>query len=129
MRPPAPLDTGETYGEIPLPSGVTQGESGNANDGNLDDSQISSIFKGSINFQFGNPREKDFNKEYIVISASHNNTQPINITGWNLKSAISGKNVTIGHGVYLPFSGIVNKEADIFLNPGDKAVIATGPFS
>ncbi len=126
LRPPAPLDTRETYGEIPLPLGISQGGSNNTDEDDSDDNKISSIFKGSINFQFGNPREKDFNKEYIVISASYNNTQPVNITGWKLKSALSGKNVTIGQGVYLPFSGIVNKEADIFLNPGDKAVIATG---
>ena len=124
LRPPAPLSTGETYGTLPISSGSIPEVGDEKEDPTT--RKIPSIFKGNISFQFGSPRAEDVNKEYIEIIASFNNTQPINITGWELKSAISGKSAKIGKGVYLPFSGIVNTEEDIFLNPGEKAVIVTG---
>jgi len=126
LRPPAPLGTGEIYGDLPLPPGIAQREVSNINEDDTASNEVISIFKGSINLRFGNTRAKDARTEYVEVFASYNNTQPINITGWKLKSAVSGKSATIGRGVYLPFSGIINNEENIFLNPGDRAIITTG---
>ncbi len=68
--------------------------------------------------------------EYITITASPNTLQPINITGWRLKSAVTGNEASIGAGTYLPYSGRVNTQEAIFLRPGETAIITTGrsPF-
>jgi len=134
LRPPSPLDTGETYGAVPLPSGTTTNTTTDTATPDTkteakEDSSVNKVLstlKGSVNLRFGNARAEDARTEYVEIFASYNNTQPINITGWKLKSAISGKTVTIGSGVYLPFSGAVNREDNIFLNPGDRAIVTTG---
>lgn len=124
LRAPAPLDTGELYGEpfsIPgVPGGGIVSEEQKEKEENV------SIFRGSFNLGTGNPYATNPNEEYIEIRSSFNNKQPTNITGWKVKSAISGFEATIGKGVYLPASGAVNREDTIFLNPGDRAVIVTG---
>lgn len=127
LRPPAPLDTGETYGELPLPPGVSPRD-GNGADGrdSSDENKIPSIFKGNVGLQMGSPRATSAGEEYIEMFASYSNTQPVNITDWVLKSAITGRSATIGKGVYLPFSGLINTEENIFLNPGDRVIITTG---
>lgn len=123
LRPPAPLDTGELYGEpLSIPGFESRSETGSAQE----ESAPTSIFSGSIQLAVGNPYTQSPQEEYVEIRASYSNTQPINITGWEIKSAISGLGAKIGQGVYLPASGLVNREEQIFLNPGDHAVINTG---
>ncbi len=124
LSPPAPLGTGEIYGPSTFIPGMSQtsGE-GPATE---EDKKTISIFEGSFSMQSGNARATNPNEEYIVITASYSNTQPVSITGWKLKSATSEAEVTIGKGVYLPSYGAINKEESVFLNPGDRAVISTG---
>ena len=90
-----------------------------------------SIFNGKVSFSGRRDTfTNDVDKEYIQIVASRRNLQPINISNWSIKSAVTGKGLQIGAGSYLPFGGRVNSEGAILLNPGDKAVIVTGrsPF-
>jgi len=88
-----------------------------------------SLFGGKVSFTFRGrtgARLEDPTKEYIEVIASSNNSQPINITGWKIRSTITGKSAIIEKGTYLPYSGRVNEEERIFLIPGEKVIIATG---
>lgn len=72
------------------------------------------------------PRKDEADKEYIEIRANRSNTTPVPITGWRVASIISGRSYAIGDGTRLPYSGVISPEGPIFLNPNDKAYIATG---
>jgi len=137
LRPPAPLDSGGQYGPPDLLAPVTQTRSEAGKEEESDTSsqeegitkaetQIS-IFGGKVSFRGrGRAQENNPNKEYLEIIASVDNTQPVNISGWRLKSVVTGREATIGEGSYLPYSGRVNTELTIFLRPGERAFIVTG---
>lgn len=72
------------------------------------------------------PRRTEASKEYFEIQANRSNTSPISITGWRVTSLISGVSYAIKNGVHLPQSSSISPETAIFLNPGDRAYIATG---
>ncbi len=130
LKPPSPLDSGEIYGPSGssqfVPSGALGGNDISSGAEQSEDKKVVSIFEGSFALQSGNVYAEKPEEEYLVIYAAYNNTQPVSITGWKLKSGVSGTEAIIGKGAYLPFSGAVNKEEQIFLNPGDRATITTG---
>ena len=139
LEPPAPVGSGEIYGPGDLiPTSSTSiirkrtSQSTNVEEestGSAGEVGDVSLFGGKVSFTFRGrtgARESDAKKEYVEIIASKNNTQPVHITGWTLKSAVTGKSVVIGEGTYLARSGEVNPEDPIFLNPNDVALIATG---
>ncbi|PIQ92678.1 MAG: hypothetical protein COV70_00115 [Parcubacteria group bacterium CG11_big_fil_rev_8_21_14_0_20_39_22] len=68
----------------------------------------------------------DPSSEYISLSASHKNNQPILITGLTLKSTKSGKSVTVGQGSKVVFPGRSYTPENIYLNPGETAHVVTG---
>ena len=71
-------------------------------------------------------KETSPDKEYIEIKADKKNKGPMKITGWKLK----GKNsidVLIGKGASYIYASIASQpQEDIYLKPGEKAVIVTG---
>ncbi len=64
--------------------------------------------------------------EYLEISVSQNAGTPVDITGWIIGSGATGRTISIPQGTAVPTSGVVNATQDIVLQPGDRAVIATG---
>lgn len=85
-----------------------------------------SLYSDKITLRSGNASVDQVDREYLMLEASQNNTNRINITGWTLESAVSGKSITIGEGAYLPFTGTVNTQEPIFLSPGSRVYITTG---
>jgi len=71
-------------------------------------------------------RETSPTAEYIIISASLTNTAPINITGWSVQSALSGRRAFIPTGVPTFKMGALGSISDVYLEPGKNAVITTG---
>jgi len=65
------------------------------------------------------------NFEYIEIRADKNNVQPINISNWSVQSMISDVWIGIPQAAELYVSGEVNELQDIYLRPGERAIIAT----
>src|SRR3989344_8220826 len=118
LKPPPPIGTGETY-TVSKPAGAKDPATGaTIGESSLGD-QISFYGKG-------NARISDAAREYVEIRAPRTNTQPIKISGWTLKSAVTGKSAAIGNGVYLPIAGRVNPEQTISLVPGGRAFLTTG---
>tara|TARA_B100000745_G_scaffold53689_2_gene31885 strand:+ start:4700 stop:5602 length:903 start_codon:yes stop_codon:yes gene_type:complete len=70
-------------------------------------------------------RESDLEYEYIEIRANKRNAQPINISNWSIQSMVSDSWVSIPQGTRTYTAGVVNDIADIYLNPGESAIIAT----
>lgn len=139
LRPPPPVDTGELYGPrdlIPISSTsiiqrrTPSRDAQTQKEGVLpQEAHDVSLFGGKISFTFRGrtgARENDHKKEYVEIIASKSNGEPVKITGWTLKSAVTGNSITLGKGTYLIYSGRVNTEERIFLNPNETALIATG---
>ncbi len=119
IEPPPPLGTGETYSIKKTGEKTTDTPPVNV--------AIESTFKNEVSFYGkGAARLTDPTREYIEIRAPRGNTQPVQITGWTVKSAVTGKSATIGKGVYLPVLGKVNPEQPISLSPGGKAYVVTG---
>ena len=70
---------------------------------------------------------QDVASEYIEIQAAESNAAPINISDWSIQSLVTGTWYGIPKGTETYISGEVNTVDDIFLNPGEKAIIATRP--
>ena len=66
------------------------------------------------------------NQEYLVIRAASDNSGSVTLTGLTLKSVASGKSITIGKAVPLPYPGVLNTTETVKLNPGETAYISTG---
>lgn len=118
IEPPPPLGTGETYNAV-KPVGVKDATTGKTIEKAPTENKIAFYGKG-------NARITDAAREYLEIRAARENTKPIQISGWTLKSAVTGKSATIGNGVYLPIAGRVNPEQTISLAPGGRAFLTTG---
>lgn len=67
----------------------------------------------------------DPNQEYIYISTNLEKSEVIKITGWYLKSEITGYFVIIGKAALLPFPS-TKTESDIFLKNGDRVYLTKG---
>lgn len=89
-------------------------------------SETDSRYKGKVSLSASwATRETDPQKEYVEISASYSNKEPISITGWTLKGR-QGFGATIGKGAYLVYSAQLNTQDAVFLGPNDRAIIVTG---
>lgn len=64
--------------------------------------------------------------EYIVLSASSDNTAPILLSGWSLQSVLTGKRVALPRASSLFILGVVNPITSVSLNPGQSAIVSTG---
>ncbi len=64
--------------------------------------------------------------EYLYIVANINNSEAINISGMLLQSLVSNKIASIPQGAELFVLGQINTAKDIYLKPGEAAIIHTG---
>lgn len=84
-----------------------------------------SKYKGLVFIRYVN-RSTNPGNEYVTIQTDSRATTSIPITGWTLRSASSGKTVTIPKASYLFFAGQVNSEENIILSGGETVYIITG---
>lgn len=71
-------------------------------------------------------KETSPSEEYLEIKADKKNKSPMRITGWKLEGK-GGLDVAIGKGAsFIHTESSVQPQEDIYLKPGEKAVIATG---
>lgn len=64
--------------------------------------------------------------EYATLRANLGPGEEVNITGWKLKSVVTGNEFVIGNGVNIPSFGPRNGEP-IVLSRGNRAILANGP--
>lgn len=67
----------------------------------------------------------DPNKEYITLSTNLGKTETIKITGWYLKSEVTGYFAAIGKAALLPFP-FARVESDVVLQQGDRVILTKG---
>jgi len=70
-------------------------------------------------------RDRTAETEYLTLRASVRNAQPINISNWSLQSLVSDTWIGLPQGAANFHAGVVNEIDDIYLNPGEKAIVAT----
>lgn len=124
LKPPAPLDTGETYGELPSLKKPSENASGGG--APQKESTGVSFFKDEVRIgETTGVRESDPQAEYVEIKAPPGNKNLISVGDWVLKNS-SGKSAAINKATKLPLIGMVNVETPLFLAPGEKMFIITG---
>lgn len=64
--------------------------------------------------------------EYVTISVLRSAPEPVNISGWILKSEVTIKSAAIPNGTLIPRPGTVHTLQNIVLRPGDRALVSTG---
>lgn len=70
-------------------------------------------------------RTQDPSREYLTLTTNLDKTETVNITGWYLKSAVTGYYAVIGKASLLPFP-FTKVENDIILQQKDKVVLTKG---
>ncbi|PIP73473.1 MAG: hypothetical protein COW88_01970 [Candidatus Lloydbacteria bacterium CG22_combo_CG10-13_8_21_14_all_47_15] len=122
IKPPAPVDTGETYGSLSI---LGTGKA----DGQTDETTgafSNETGKGAIRIvylmgaQSSNPQ-----KEYIELRADTQNTAPALLSGLRLQNR-AGFGTKLPEAVAVPLFGSVNQTAPAFLSPDERAYITTG---
>lgn len=72
------------------------------------------------------PHSSEPDQEYIELTAGKRNKNTVNITGWKLKNK-AGAELFIGKGASFYYAdAAVQPQEDIYLKPGEKAIIITG---
>ena len=85
----------------------------------------SSLNKNVSLYVYGS-RNTDPSKEYVTFTLSPSHKGKVLISGFEIKSGVTGNGTIIPKGVDLPFANQINYESPIFIDPGDKVVLITG---
>lgn len=151
IKPPAPIDTGETYGGTSLreilgiggkipPKDLSPEEqiAWELEQAEKEAKEIKIIleeiekkenlspYAEKINISRCRGSRSDVNEEYIELQIKTSGDEKINISAWILKSAMTGIQIQIGEASKLPYSSRVNKEYPVFVSNGDEIIIVSG---
>ena len=85
----------------------------------------SSPYAGKVRITDHTATASNIAKEFIQLTASENNTEPVAITNWRLQSAVSGAHAPIPLAAPLFVLGVVNAVQPIYLEPGSSVFITT----
>src|SRR3989344_2493 len=126
LSPPPPLGTGETYGSGTDLFSFLKGNGRQTSSTSTVSKTpgATSAFSGNATLRSSSAKAAKPAEEYLTIEIKG---QAVDITGWRLKSQITGREATIGKGAALAYSAQVNPESNIVLQSGEKAIVITGP--
>lgn len=82
--------------------------------------------EGRVEIRSSNAKSTDPNEEYLVLEAPSNSETELDLTGWQLRSAVTGNAAFIGYSTRLPQTGIVNAAKPLALPPGGRVIVVTG---
>ena len=85
-----------------------------------------SLYARQVTLGDGDATSDDPSTEYLELSASGNNVEPLAVSGWSLQSAATGQRVYIPQGTATLTVGAVNQSLPIYLEPGESAIVITG---
>lgn len=71
-------------------------------------------------------RASDPEEEYVTVRLASSASSGISITGWTIRSEVTGASLVIPSGTQVLRAGKVNQTAAIVLAPGEEAIITTG---
>ncbi|MEA2112946.1 MAG: hypothetical protein U9P50_03175 [Patescibacteria group bacterium] len=150
IKPPSPLDSGETYGKVPsweafknssnysqslteeeriaLELKQTQQETEKLQQELLElkTEQNKSSFTGKITISRCKGSKTDVDQEYIKLSVKDSVNEKILISDWSFKSEMTGIEIKIGNASKLPYTSQINTESPLFVSGGDEIIILTG---
>lgn len=89
-----------------------------------EDKKYQSVYYGMVTLYSVN-KSTDPKNEYITIKVN-TTKDPINVTGWTIKSKSSGISVKIPQATRLFFANTNNSEEDVYLKSGEKIYLITG---
>ncbi len=84
-----------------------------------------SPYRGKVSLENGSLGD-DNEAQYARISASYDNTAPIDVSSWSLQSAVSGTRAYIPRGADTFLMGSINEQGDIYIAPGTDALLSSG---
>lgn len=79
----------------------------------------------TISKKIWGPAAEILSEEYVVLNASEENTESVNITGWSLQSMTSGVRMYIPDGVEDLIVNDINATYEVELAPGQEAIVAS----
>ena len=85
-----------------------------------------SPYAGKVAIRESYATEADVSQEFVQLTASDNNTEPISVTNWALQSAVSGARAIIPPAAPFFVLGVVNPVQSVYLEPGASVFITTG---
>ncbi len=83
-----------------------------------------SAYAGYVRLQAGSVQSPDPDTEYVIVSAV--GTSIVDISGWSLRSALTGERDVIPLAASPFVQGVVNSVRPIQLAPGDIAIVSSG---
>lgn len=86
-----------------------------------------SPYAGFVELQIGAAQSDNANDEYVVIRASQFVTVPIPVSGWTIRSALTGLYATVPLAASPFYQGVVNSVGSITLSNGDVVLLGSGP--
>jgi len=133
-QPSSSSRSGVSYGDEKIGASASvllavSGKSSSAKSKVQSSSSQSSVRPDFATLKARRTKETNPDEEYLEIKADKKNKSPMKITGWKLKGK-TGLDVVIGKGAsYIYASAASQPQEDIYLKPGEKAVIVTGKSS
>ncbi len=85
-----------------------------------------SPFAGFVDLQIGAAQSDNPNDEYVVIRASQFASVPIPVSGWTIRSALSGAYATVPLAASPFYQGVVNSVDTILLSSGEAVLLSSG---
>lgn len=84
-----------------------------------------SPYAGKVKLSAGTARQKDPEREYLMLSSQKSNKSPIDISDWYLVSYVTDESAAIPDGDRIIDRWRYPKESDILLLPGERAYVLT----
>ncbi len=84
-----------------------------------------SAYRGHVTLAEAAAAEAGVANEYVELEAGWDNTSPVKISGWSLQSALTGIRAYLPRAAHPFILGSLNTQNDIYLEPGDSAIVAT----
>jgi len=85
-----------------------------------------SPYRSLVSLREAHAAESNPAKEYVTISGARDNDGSIDLTGWSVQSAVSGRRLYLPEAATVFIGGAINSSDHVMLAPGASAIIASG---
>ena len=150
VKPPSPVNTGETYGKVSFWEKFRNQENINTSISEeeriaielkqaeeeikkveealerLKEEKTVSPYKGQVEIRKCLGYKTDTDEEYIELTTTIPTGEKIQISDWTLKSEMTGTEIKIGNASKLPYTSQINTEYPVFISNKDKVIIVSG---